>query len=84
MGEKELDVFGKKGLGQCAVTAFALGCALVTGVGLIATCSWAPLTQLGLYLVALSFYHFSEFMVVAIFDPENCSNDCKRSPKCVP
>jgi hypothetical protein len=74
-------IFGKHGLGQCAVTAFALGSGLVTGVALFATCSWAPLTQLGLYLIVLSFYHFSEFMVVAVFDPENCSNECKRSPR---
>jgi len=70
---QENQLFSPYGTGLAVVLSYTLGIALGLGVGLALFSE--SLWDLGWYLVFLSFFHYSEYMCVAIFNPKTVSVD---------
>lgn len=66
--------FKPKGPGMAAVLAGGLGTLFGLGVGLT---FFSEIPCIGPYLMFLSFFHFSEYIWVAIYHPDTLSADCK-------
>eukprot|EP01113_Clastostelium_recurvatum_P039431 TRINITY_DN6017_c0_g1_i2.p1 TRINITY_DN6017_c0_g1~~TRINITY_DN6017_c0_g1_i2.p1 ORF type:complete len:171 (-),score=4.96 TRINITY_DN6017_c0_g1_i2:35-499(-) len=68
---KRIDQWGRSGTGRAVLTGYVLGAALGVGIGL----AWysPSLFDLGLFLAALSIYHFWEYNYVAIYRPNELS-----------
>eukprot|EP00296_Roombia_truncata_P008447 JP446931.1.p1 GENE.JP446931.1~~JP446931.1.p1 ORF type:complete len:236 (-),score=34.44 JP446931.1:28-735(-) len=66
------DIWGEHGVAYSAATAFFLGFSMCLGLWLL-SCDSEFAFHLGLYVFVLAFFHTSEFTVVALYDPPNCS-----------
>lgn len=66
--------FNKDGRASVAIQAALLG--FLFGVGMLL--AWySSFWALGFYLIFLSFFHFTEFLCVAMFNPQTLTSDCK-------
>ena len=68
--------FKHKGPGLAALLAGGLGTLFGLGIGLA---FFSEVPCIGSYLVFLAFFHYSEYIWVAIFHPDTLSADCKFS-----
>jgi hypothetical protein len=71
---EENQLFTRHGHAAMAVMGCACGIALGLGAGLafLSESVWG----LGWYLMFLGFFHFSEYICVALFNPKICSAEC--------
>lgn len=67
--------FGENGRASSSLLSFSLGAAFGVGLGLFYLSSTH--IDFGIYLVFLSFFHFSEYITTAKFNPSKLSNECK-------
>jgi hypothetical protein len=70
--------FKHKGPGLAALLAGGLGTLFGLGIGLA---FFSEVPCIGSYLIFLAFFHYSEYIWVAIFHPDTLSADCKLTFK---
>ena len=73
-GVKNNVLFSEIGIGAGATHGFGLG--IIVGIGLALSLISESLVGLGLYLIFLACFHYTEFICVAMFNATACYNSC--------